>query len=103
MPHNSAMIRKREGQTLNAMSPERPKRPPADRIRWLDEEIAELMLLLPGWQVMELEREASSRDLTLGQLIRGLITDHLTHQRNSDTANWSPPDAPREGEDRTSL
>jgi hypothetical protein len=43
----------------------------------LDEEMAELALLLPVWQATQMERRARSRGLTLGQLIRLLIRDHL--------------------------
>ena len=47
------------------------------RICWLDAEMAELSLLLPGWQAAEMERLAHARGLTLGQLIRLLIRDYL--------------------------
>jgi hypothetical protein len=43
----------------------------------LDEEMAELSFLLPAGQAAEMERLARSRGLTLGQLIRVLIRDHL--------------------------
>jgi hypothetical protein len=43
-----------------------------------DESVSELLLLLPGWQVAELERLAHSRGLTTGQLVRLLIRDYLT-------------------------
>ena len=48
-----------------------------DRVVLLDEEIAELSLLLPGRQAAALERLAHVRSLTLGQLIRLLIRDYL--------------------------
>jgi hypothetical protein len=50
---------------------------------WRDEEMAELSLLLPGWQAAEMERLAHSRGLTLGQLIRLLIRDYLTDRARS--------------------
>ena len=53
------------------------------RICWLDEQMAELSLLLPGWQPAEMERLAHSRGLTVGQLIRLLIRDYL--------ADWTFP------------
>jgi hypothetical protein len=52
---------------------------------WLDEEMAELSLLLSGWQAAQMERLAHSRGLTLGQLIRLLIRDYL-----ADRARPSP-------------
>jgi hypothetical protein len=44
-----------------------------DRIVWLDEQMVEVFLILPGRQAAELERRAWSRGWTLGQLIRLLI------------------------------
>jgi hypothetical protein len=52
----------------------------ADPISRLDGEVIEVSLLLPAWQMAALERCASSRGLTLGQLLRLLIRDHLTCQ-----------------------
>jgi hypothetical protein len=52
----------------------------ADLISRLDGEVTEVSLLLPAGQVAALERSASSRGLTLGQLLRLLIRDHLTCQ-----------------------
>jgi hypothetical protein len=49
-----------------------------DRVVWVEEQVAELLLLLPGRQAAELERLANSRGLSMGQLIRQLIRDHLT-------------------------
>ena len=46
-------------------------------ICWLDEQMAELSLLLPAWQAAEMERLAHSRGLTVGQLIRLLIREYL--------------------------
>ena len=47
------------------------------RICWLDAEMAELSLLLPGWQAAEMERLAHARGQTLGHLLRLLIRDYL--------------------------
>jgi hypothetical protein len=53
-------------------------RPMEDRVVWPDDQVAELLLLLPGRQAAELERLAHSRGLTLGQQLRLLIHDYLT-------------------------
>ena len=42
-----------------------------------EEEFAEFVLLLPNWQLEALERAASRRGLTMGQLLRRLIRDCL--------------------------
>jgi hypothetical protein len=47
------------------------------RACWPEEGVAELTLLLPARQAAELERLARSRGLTLGQLLRRLVRDHL--------------------------
>lgn len=51
--------------------------PIESRACWRDEELTELSLLLPSWQIVEMERLAHSRGLTLGQLIRLFIRDYL--------------------------
>jgi hypothetical protein len=51
-----------------------------NRAGWSERQIAELSLLLPAWQVAELERLARARGLSIGQLIRRLIGDHLASQ-----------------------
>jgi hypothetical protein len=43
----------------------------------LDDDIVELTVLLPGWQVGALEKAARFQGLTTAQLVRGLIRDHL--------------------------
>ena len=48
------------------------------RTCWRDEEMMELSMLLPSWQIVEMEGVAHSRGLTVGQLIRLLIRDYLT-------------------------
>jgi hypothetical protein len=48
-----------------------------NRAGWSERQIAELSLLLPAWQVAELERLARARGLSIGQLIRRLIGDYL--------------------------
>jgi hypothetical protein len=57
-----------------------------DRARRLDEEMAEVCLLLPAWQVAALERLARGRGLTLGRLLRSLIHDHLMEQADPEPA-----------------
>lgn len=48
------------------------------RTCWLDEEMAELSLLLSAGQAAKMEKLAHSQGLTLGRLIRLLICDYLT-------------------------
>ena len=43
----------------------------------LDEDIVELSLLLPGWQLGALEKLARGQGLTTAQMVRGLIRDYL--------------------------
>jgi hypothetical protein len=59
------------------MSREHAGGPIENRTCMRDEEMTELSLLLPSWQVVEMEGEAHSRGLTLGQLIRLLVRDYL--------------------------
>jgi hypothetical protein len=70
----------REGavQLMITMSQDHAEGPTKSRTCWLDAEMAELSLLLPGSQAAQMERLAHSRGLTLGQLIRLVICDYLT-------------------------
>jgi hypothetical protein len=45
-----------------------------------DQEVVELPLLLPRWQVMELEAVANRRGMTTGQMIRRVIGEMLASQ-----------------------
>ncbi len=45
-----------------------------------DQEVVELALLLPRWQVMELEAAASRRGMTTGQMLRRVIGEMLASQ-----------------------
>jgi hypothetical protein len=56
---------------------------------WPDEQVAEVWLLLPGWQVAELERRASCCGLTTGQLLRLLVRDYLTGGQPGDVVDRS--------------
>jgi hypothetical protein len=47
------------------------------RIPPLVEEIEELSLLLPSWQVMALAERAESQGLTVAQFMRGLVNQAL--------------------------
>jgi hypothetical protein len=69
------------------MSLDHRERPEVGQVCWLDEETAELSLLLPGWQAAELESLACSWCLTLGQLLRLLIRDFLRCQKDPGTAS----------------
>jgi hypothetical protein len=46
-------------------------------LRRLEEEVVELSLLLPGWQLGALEKTAQSQGLTTAQVVRRLIRDYL--------------------------
>jgi hypothetical protein len=59
------------------MSLDQTERPIEGRTCWPNTEMAELSLLLPGWQASEMECRAYSLGLTLGQLIRLLVRDYL--------------------------
>jgi hypothetical protein len=52
----------------------------------LAEDVEELPLLLPGWQVMALAEAAESEGLTVAQFLRRLVNRALTPARNFDTA-----------------
>ncbi|HJT78574.1 MAG TPA: hypothetical protein VJ739_15320 [Gemmataceae bacterium] len=43
----------------------------------IDPDMVELSLLVPGWQLTELERLAQNQGLTLGQVMRRLISAFL--------------------------
>jgi hypothetical protein len=47
------------------------------------EECVELPLLVPGWQWVDLERAANAQGLTVGQLLRRLIEDHLAQRADN--------------------
>jgi hypothetical protein len=55
----------------NRLCCENPYRPAADQ------EVVEVPLLLPGWQVSVLETAAHDRGLTAGQMVRSLLRDFL--------------------------
>ena len=46
----------------------------------LEDEVVEVSLLLPAWQAALLQSLADSRRVTVGQLLRGLITEYLAKQ-----------------------
>jgi hypothetical protein len=75
---------------MNSSSQHRSGHPAEVRVFWLDEEMAELSLLLPGWQAAAMEWLANSRGLTLGQLTRLLIRDYLTSQETPEVTDNSP-------------
>jgi hypothetical protein len=57
---------------------------------WLDDEMAELSFLLPGWQASEMERLARTCGLTLAQLLRLLIRDYLTDRASTGPVSNRP-------------
>ncbi len=46
----------------------------------LDDEIVEVSLLLPGWQMLALESAAHDRGLTAAEMVRALVRDFLADQ-----------------------
>jgi hypothetical protein len=64
------------------MSNDSMKRPPLGQVAWMNDEIAEISLLLPCSHAAQLESMAHARHLTLGQLLRTIIQDYLTHARD---------------------
>jgi hypothetical protein len=49
------------------------------RVSRLDNEIVELSVLLPSWQVEALENAAQNQGLTTAQMVRVLIRDFFDH------------------------
>jgi hypothetical protein len=62
------------------MNQGQPERPEVGQVSWHDGEVAEVSLLLPAWQAALLQSLADSRRVTVGQLLRGLITEYLAKQ-----------------------
>jgi hypothetical protein len=62
------------------MKPSNPDRPEIGQVFCQDEEIAELSLLLPGWQASQLVAIASRQRMTAGQLLRHLIKTYLAQE-----------------------
>jgi hypothetical protein len=82
----SSRVRRLSGrlvQVRHIMSRDHVEGTNDSRTFWLDEEMVELSLLLPGWQAAEMESLAHSRGMTLGQLLRLLIRDHLRDRGSS--------------------
>jgi len=50
------------------------------RHRELEDEVVEVSLLLPGWQVTALESAAHERGLTAGEMVRSLVRDFIADQ-----------------------
>jgi hypothetical protein len=65
---------------MSMMNRDPSEAPMEDQVLWVDEAMAELSLLLPGWQAAALEQLAISWGLTLGELIRQLIRNCLATQ-----------------------
>jgi len=47
-------------------------------------DVAEISLLLPGWQLEALENAAEARGLTLAQLVRRLLRDFINRQEDDE-------------------
>ncbi len=52
-------------------------RPEIGQISWLDEETAEVSLLMHGWQAAQLSTIATRQRVTVGQLLRDLVKIYL--------------------------
>jgi hypothetical protein len=76
------------------MSSKQCCRPEVGQVFWMDEEIAEVSLLMPGWLAAELMHVADSRRLTVGQLLRGLIDEYLMQNTTGKPNHESETPAP---------
>jgi hypothetical protein len=47
------------------------------QVTWPDQEVAEISVLMPAWQTAQLLDLATSRRLTLGELLRGVVGTYL--------------------------
>ena len=47
-------------------------------------EVAEITLLLPGWQLTALENAAEARGMTSAQLVRRLLRDFILRQEDEE-------------------
>lgn len=54
-------------------------------------EVVEVPLLLPGWQISALEREAHHRGLTAGEMLRHLLSDFIAGHDTLATAKRCQP------------
>jgi hypothetical protein len=66
------------------MNRSKTERAEVGQVTWLDEEIAEISLLLPGWQAAQLVSLATSQRATVGQFLRWLIRKHLDQRSNEN-------------------
>ena len=55
-------------------------RPEVGQVSWSNEEFAEVSLLLAGWQAAQLATVAAAQRVTVGQLLRGLISKYLAQR-----------------------
>jgi hypothetical protein len=49
----------------------------------MGEEVVEVPLLLPGWQISALEKEAHDRGLTAGEMVRVVLRDFITLRKEA--------------------
>ena len=54
---------------------------PTSRVTAAEYDVIELPILLPEWQLNALETAARDRGMTIGQLIRRLLSDHFADKR----------------------
>jgi hypothetical protein len=64
-----------------------------------DADIVEIPLLLPGWQVSALEKEAHQRGLTAAEMVRGVLRDFIKQLPNleNETSLSRQPEVPVKG------
>ena len=65
--------------------------PEIDKLIWQNEDIAEIPLLMPGWQAQELVNLATSKHTAVGQLIRVFVSRCLCEQSHADVNSWPNP------------
>ncbi len=68
----------------SAVSRRQPLLPKEDIVANLDDQVAEVSLLLPSWQAAALEARANDQGLTIAQMLRRILSDNL--ERNQ----WEP-------------
>jgi len=54
---------------------------PISRVAAAEYDVIELPILLPEWQLNALETAARDRGMTVGQLIRRLLSDHFADKQ----------------------
>ncbi len=58
--------------------------PDPSRLSDLPSDVAEISLLLPGWQLQALENAAEARGVTSAQLVRRLLREFINRQEDDE-------------------